>query len=440
MIPSRPIPSARAPGARAWLAPVVLLALLLACVGGIYMATPAYAGAKGKDKEKAKEEPKPAPKTEEKKTEKTDKTAAGAEGESDDNQALLAELERQKGPTFPGKDPAFLVLPRPANRTNMQEELLNEEPSKMAERCLEYLAAQQDPDGGWSDAQFASNTGVTALACMAFMADGSRPRIGKYGMNIDRGIEFLVKNVQDGSGVISGKGSNPYGPMYEHAISTLCLLYCYGDMPWYGSRVNDIISNSITKAIAKSQKLDGGWRYQISKEGHSDMSVTANVLWVLRTAKKSGFTVSKEMVKKGTEFIEKCAQPDGSFRYRFWGLEASPSLGGTGIIALCNDGRNDHRLIRVALQKITYDYRRYTINDLKARRYFVYGSFYASLATYMMGDDYFKPWYQKVAQVYASMQRKDGELYDEHGNTVYPTAMAAIVLLSPKGYLPIYER
>ncbi|MCK6475126.1 MAG: hypothetical protein L6R28_25670, partial [Planctomycetes bacterium] len=135
-----------------------------------------------------------------------------------------------------------------------------------------------------------------------------------------------------------------------------------------------------------------------------------------------------------------CAQPDGSFRYRFWGLEASPSLGGTGIIALCNDGRNDHRLIRVALQKITYDYRRYTINDLKARRYFVYGSFYASLATYMMGDDYFKPWYQKVAQVYASMQRKDGELYDEHGNTVYPTAMAAIVLLSPKGYLPIYER
>jgi hypothetical protein len=42
--------------------------------------------------------------------------------------------------------------------------------------------------------------------------------------------------------------------------------------------------------------------------------------------------------------------------------------------------------------------------------------------------------------VLATIQRKDGEFWDEFDNTVYPTAMAAIILQAPMGYLPIYER
>ena len=320
----------------------------------------------------------------------------------------------------------------------MVRELLTPQAREMTQQALAYLARIQDADGGWSDAHYPSNTGVTALVCLAFMAEGSRPRIGRYGKPVNRGLEFLLKNVKKGSGVIAGKGTNPHGPMYEHALSTLALLFAYGDMPWK-PEIRGVLSNAV-EALKKSQRQDGGWRYLVTNVGNSDMSVTANVLWVLRTAKKCGFTIRQETIDKGAGFIEACALPDGTFRYRQWGLHASPSLGGTGIIALCNQGEVAHRLIPRARDRIAYEYRRYTVDDLKQRRYFVYGAFYASLAMYMCGDRYWIPWFKKTTRVLAAMQRKDGELWDEHGNVVYPTAMAVMILQAPLGYLPIYER
>lgn len=355
----------------------------------------------------------------------------------DDAQRLLAERERKLGPTFPGKDPAFLVLPRPMERSNMADQLLTPEVLDRTERALDYLVRTQDPDGGWSDTQFASNTGVTALCCLALMSEGSRPRAGRYGRALDRGLEFLLNQVQP-SGVIAGKGSNPYGPGYEHAYSTLALLMAYGDMPWR-PQLRDVISRSI-QLLARSQHLDGGWRYQMNREGLSDMSVTANVLWVLRTAKKAGFTVAPESIENGVKFVEACALPDGHFRYRTFGIVAAPSMGGTGIIALSNHGQLDHPLIAPARDKIAYEYQRYTIEDLKERRYFIFGCFYASLAMYSCGDEYWIPWFQKSATVLADMQRADGEFPDQHDNAIYSTAMAAMVLQAPRAYLPIYER
>ena len=355
----------------------------------------------------------------------------------DETQRLLAEKEKKQGATFPGKDPAFLVLPRPTERSAMARELLTPEVVAMTEKALAYLARLQEADGGWSDAQFPANTGVTALACLAFMAEGSRPREGRFGKSLDRGLEFILKHVQT-SGVIAGKGSNPLGPGYEHALSTLVLAFAYGDMPWR-PQTRDVISRAI-QAIARSQRLDGGWRYEFTREGQSDLSITGNVLWVLRSTKKSGFTVSADSVEKGVKFVVGCTNPDGTFRYRQLGIHASPSLGGTGVIALCNHGRLDHPLIPPARDRLAYDYRRYTVADLKERRYCVYGCFYASLAMYMSGDAIWIPWFRKATRLLAELQRKDGEFTDENDNTVYTTAMAAIVLQAPRGYLPIYER
>jgi len=363
--------------------------------------------------------------------------AAKKKDDADDPQKLLAERDRLKGPVSPGLDPAFLVLPRPAERSTLPQELLTEDVKAMSAKALDFLAKAQESDGGWSDTQFQSNTGVTALCCLAFMAEGSRPRMGKYGRQLDRGLEFLLKSAQT-SGVIIGKASNPYGPGYEHALATLALLLAYGDMPWR-PETKDVLSRSV-QLILRSQHLDGGWRYQMSREGLSDMSVTANVLWVLRTAKKAGFTVPKEAIEKGVKFVEQCAMPDGHFRYRTFGLQAAPSLGGTGVIALANNGDLNHKLIAPARDKIAYEYQRYTIEDLKEQRYAIFGIFYASLAMYSCGDTYWAPWFKKSFQVLTAMQRKDGEFPDQFGNVTYTTAMAAMVLQAPLGYLPLYER
>jgi len=359
------------------------------------------------------------------------------EADAEDEAArLLREKERQKGPTSPGKDPAFLILPKPTERTRISE-LMTDDVKTMIKQGLAYLVTAQDADGGWSDKDFPSNTGVTSLCLLAFMAEGSRPRIGPFGKPINRGLEFLLKNVQT-SGVIVGKGAYEYGPMYEHLISTLALLLTFGEYPWH-PETRTVIERAL-EVIHKSQRLDGGWRYQYSSEGQSDVSVTANALWVLRTAKKSGFTVDPKVVARGVKFIEQCALPDGTFRYRYWGLHANPSMGGTGIIALANHGRIDHPLIPFARKRIAYDYNRYTVPDFLERPYFVYGCFYASLAMYTCGDESFLPWFRKMTQILKAAQRKDGEFADQHDNTIYVTAMGVIMLQSPYGYLPIYER
>jgi hypothetical protein len=364
---------------------------------------------------------------------KTDSTVAQAEDEA---ARLLREKEKQKGPMSPGKDPAFLLLPKPTERTRIAD-LMTEEVQAMISRGLAFLVTAQDADGGWSDKDFPSNTGVTALCCLAFMAEGSRPLIGGYGKPLNRGIEYILKNVQS-SGVIVGKGAYEYGPMYEHLLSTLTLLLSFGEMPWH-PEARSVIERGL-EVIHKSQRLDGGWRYQYSSEGQSDVSVTANALWVLRTAKKSGFTVDRKVINRGVQYIEQCAMPDGTFRYRYWGLHANPSMGGTGIIALANHGSVDHPLIPGAQKRILYDYNRYTVADFLEREYFVYGCFYASLAMYTCGDEAFFPWYQKMTRILDAAKRKDGEFADQRDNTVYVTAMALIMLQSPYGYLPIYER
>jgi hypothetical protein len=269
------------------------------------------------------------------------------------------------------------------------------------------------------------------------MAEGSQPRVGTYGKALDKGIEFLLKSAQD-NGIIAGEGSNSYGPMYEHAFSTLALTYTYGNAPWYPGMRN-VVSRAL-QVMERSQRLDGGWRYQATKEGHSDISVTANVMWALRSAKKSGFTVNRRVIDKGVRYIEKCSQPDGTFRYRAFGLHASPAIGGTCVIVLCNAGRMDHELIPRARDRLAYEYRRYTVRDLCERRYFMFGALYASLAMYMCGDEYWIPWFKKASKVFRALQRETGEFADHLGNTTYPTAMAALVMQAPLGRLPLYER
>ena len=355
----------------------------------------------------------------------------------EEGQRLLSEIERARGATYPGRDPAYLVLPRPPERREASLELLTPTARELASRMLQYILTSQAADGSWSDTDYPSNTGVTGLCCLALMAGGNQPNIGPQGKALTHGLEYLLKCAHD-SGAITGQGSNPLGPMYEQCYATLALLYAYGNMPWHRD-LRNVISRSL-QLVERSQKLDGGWRYNFTREGQSDVSVTCNVLWVLRTGKKCGFTVSAERIAKAVAYVERCGLPEGGFRYRLNGRKMSPSMGGVGIIVLCGDGSLQHPMIAASRDRIEYDYRRYTIEDLRDRRYTIFNTFYASLAMYMCGDDYWAPWYRKVVRLYADMQRRDGEVWDQTGNTVYPTAMALTVLEAPLGFLPIYER
>jgi hypothetical protein len=87
-------------------------------------------------------------------------------------------------------------------------------------RGLEYLRAQQQPDGSWT-----RNHAVNALALLAFMGRGHTPGRGPYRDVLQKGRKFLLTSANPATGFVS------FSTMYEHGLATLCLAEMYGMDP-----------------------------------------------------------------------------------------------------------------------------------------------------------------------------------------------------------------
>ena len=118
---------------------------------------------------------------------------------------------------------------------------------KAVARGLRILARNQESNGAWVASigrkvhmsyrgRSGSHVGVTALACMSFMAGGSLPGRGLYGENVSRGLEFVLSSTRE-NGFICANGSR----MYSHGFATLFLAEVYGmtRIVGYFSRVNN---------------------------------------------------------------------------------------------------------------------------------------------------------------------------------------------------------
>ena len=332
---------------------------------------------------------------------------------------------------------AFIPPRMQVARESSAEKLLTPEVRKITERALEFIRNAQHPNGSWGDAQFEESAGVTALCCLALMAEGTQPNCGRYGKELTAGLEFLLDHAKD-DGQIAAKNTYRYGPMYDHAWATLCLLQAYGTMPWR-TDMRDKAARAI-QCLLRFQKVDGGWRYQMMKEGESDTLVTLNVLFALRLGIRSGFSIPQESLDKAVAFIKSNAIPDGRWYYKRGGPPGTVAMSGCGVIAVYGSGDIKNPLVEAADNYILKYYQRLNIQDLAETPYVIYGMFYTSQAMYMGGDKYWVPWYEKIAQFLKARQREKGEWEDEHGNSTYPTAVAAIVLQAPLGYLPLYLR
>ena len=332
-------------------------------------------------------------------------------------------------------DPAFVVFPKPQGRVSYLPDEIAPKVQRMAAKAMKFIVENQQANGAWSDPQYPDSVGVTALCCLALMAEGNLPRRGPHGKALDKGLEFLLSSFRD-EGVCASTKVEGYGPMYGHALAMLALLESSGDMPWRPD-VEDKVSKGI-QTILRCQRLDGGWRYDLTKTGHSDISVTTTVLWVLGQARRYGYAVPKKTLERAIAFVEKCGAPDGRFAYRLLGKTRIQPHSGVGVAALYGAGKIDHPLLPQARALIAKEYQRYSVDDLAGRRHLMFGSFFAALTMYSSGYNMWSPWYRKMVRIIVKLQKKDGEVYDLSNNRMYPTALAAIILQAPNGYLSIF--
>ncbi|MEE8170311.1 MAG: prenyltransferase/squalene oxidase repeat-containing protein [Phycisphaerae bacterium] len=337
----------------------------------------------------------------------------------------------QNPPDNAGQDesPAPKDDAQAADATEWTEELTPAARSAI-ERGLAWLAEQQQPDGSYgSGSQYGRHVGITALAGLAFLSDGSVPGRGRYHRQLEKSLAFVLDATAEESGLITAETS--YGPMYGHGFATLFLAEVYGMSP------RDDLREKLRKAIrliVRTQNDEGGWRYHPVK-ADADISVTICQVMALRAARNGGIAIPKDTIDRAVSYVRRCQNPDGGFRYMLDSTGSMFPRSAAGVATLYYAGVYKGPAVRNGLAYLL----EYLPGDGRALGHYFYGQYYATQAMYLAGGDYWRQWWPAVRDDLIAKQAADGSWRGEAGHE-YGAAMALIVLQIPNRLLPIFQK
>ena len=369
---------------------------------------------------------------------------------------------------------ALLLTPLAGGHRSPQERAFETEPlvvtpaqKQAVDSGLAWLAAHQNANGSWTaDIGFKLNNdykttedgahaGVTALACMAFLAGGHLPGRGEYGQVVERGLDFVLSAV-DNDGFINHQHTR----MYSHAFATLFLAEVYG------MTHRQDVRTKLQKAvdfIVTTQNEEGGWRY-VPFAPESDMSIVVCQVLALRAARNIGIRVPKSTIDRAAQYVVESAitrsssgrfrrnvfgDEVGAFRYqKGGGSRSSFALTSAGVTALHGVGIYSDDAIQQGL-----DYLRRNLDEFNytwGRRggghyFFWYGHYYAVQAMYTAGNaghtNYWEPYFETVRAELLALQDPNGSWPNRTGpGRAFGTAMAVLILEIPYRFLPIFQR
>jgi len=345
-------------------------------------------------------------------------------------------------------------------------------------RALAWLASHQYADGSWhGDVGFKLNqnydvtardqphVGVTALAGLAFLAAGNLPGRGEHGDVIVRATQYVLDDVTD-TGFITANETR----MYSHAFATLFLAEVYGMTD--RADVRDKLQLAVD-FIVDNQNEEGGWRY-VPKAVESDMSVTVCQLNALRGARNAGIRVPKGTIDAARRYVASSyvsadeASGDnvppfedyyrlgkGSFRYQAQrNTRSSFALTAAGIAALHNAGEYGRELAAEGSRpgetldlQASVDFLIDHVDLVSGRSpytfhyFYWYGHYYATQALYEVGGPAWSSYYPRLRDEIVGAQGPDGSFPCRAGpGPAFSTAVGAIILSLPYGYLPIFQR
>ncbi|MDI6787015.1 MAG: terpene cyclase/mutase family protein, partial [Planctomycetota bacterium] len=315
--------------------------------------------------------------------------------------------------------------------------------NRIVEKGLDYLARTQNSNGSWTcrvgyklndtyQGEENDNVGVTAIAGIAFLAQGSSPGRGKYADNVENALRFVLSCARETDGYITKYGSR----MYEHGFATLFLAEVYGM-----AKRDDIKSKlkKSTQLIINSQSTtpptDGGWRYQPAPID-SDISVTVTILQSLRAARNVGIAVPKEVIDKAVNYVKRSQNPqDGSFNYQLIPpSRVSFALTAAGVTSFMSAGEYNTPEVKRGI-----DYLMKNMPTVYGDYHYYYGHYYAVQSLFQAGGKNWEIYFNRVKNEIIAKQRPDGSWSDDVGEP-YATAMATIILQIPNDYLPIFQR
>jgi len=312
-----------------------------------------------------------------------------------------------------------------------------DEVDQAIERGLTYLLSIQQPDGSFSGN---CPCAMPALAGMACLAKGHVPGDKKYGVLIDRALDFVFAH-HDATGYF-GKEAN--GKMYSHAITTLFLTEVSGMVSKERQAQIDEWLPKALKVIIDAQRVKknghniGGWRYE-PNSADSDLSCSGWNLMALRSARLNGAQVPDVVIKRAVKYMHAHhCKKDGSFGYQGPHGQNGVTLSGAGILCLELCGNHEDPESLEAAKFLMSTYR----DKLPDQSYMYYGLYYASQGLFQLGGQNWKEFEDWMYSTYLPRQRADGSWphHGGEGSTCYTTAMTILAFSVPYRQLPVYQR
>jgi len=181
--------------------------------------------------------------------------------------------------------------------------------------ALEWLAHAQSPDGRWDASRFGAgqelvvlgqdrggagadaDSGISALAILAFLGAGHSHQQGDYQTNVAKGLEFLMR-CQSADGRLSGDTSL-YAQMYCHSMASFALaeaLAMTGD-----KRLEPAVRRAVGYSLRAQHPSTGGWRYRIGDTG--DTSQMGWQLMSLWSADRAGIEIPPQTWTGAARFL-----------------------------------------------------------------------------------------------------------------------------------------
>jgi hypothetical protein len=302
---------------------------------------------------------------------------------------------------------------------------------------LDYLARTQASDGAWHEDRGgqAYPVAMTALAGMAFLANGSTPTRGRYASNVQQSIDYLAK-CSTTSGLITGANQESGQPMHGHGFALMYLASVYGmeTKPALRDQTKEAVNKGVS-LTARGQSGAGGWTY--TPASGDEGSVTVTQVQALRAAHNSGFLVPRGTIEQAVRYIERCSTPEGGITYSLnSGGGPRLAISAAAVATLYNAGEYDSP---VATRCLEYVWQQFQARKdwSKGGGHDYYSHLYASQAFYMSGDKYWDEYFPTARDQLLKMQEKAEGSWN--GDGIGKTYGTAIVQL-PYKYLPVYQR
>jgi len=296
-------------------------------------------------------------------------------------------------------------------------------------RGLNWLKERQRSDGGFGAARtYARNVGVCALGGMAFL---SNRHPAEFAANIRGCTNYLLSRIQP-NGFIVEEDVVTHAPMYGHGFATMYLGQIYGSDR--RSEVRRALKNAVS-LIVSLQDESGAWRYTPFPED-ADVSVTTCQMLALCSARQAGIAVPRSAIQRSAEFLRRCQNPDGGFRYRL--IDPPESLfprSAAAVAALHASGLHDDPAVLKGREYLTHPSESPTPQQAE---YYFYGRYYATHAAWQAGEESWDRWYPVVLTELLQRQSADGNWHDPNIGDEYATAMALIVMQFPFDCVPLF--